>query len=151
VHELNYSRANLVSEYRVVKGSLALHFLLLVPFVLVAIFLTPTVLRSEEEIGGKVFICIWSVGVLFMVYYFLKMPYRINFDKTDPVLSFSSLFSKKHIEISRIRLIKVNINGTYVVFVHDRGKIRMINRIDNFHHLINELRSINSNINTKGC
>jgi len=125
-----------VSEFKVVRASLVLQYLFLIPFLLAVIFLIPNVLPSEEEISGKLFLCIWSAGVLFMVYYSLKMPYKIMLDRTRHTLGFSSMLSTKHVEIGRIRSIKVNINGTFVVFAHDTGKIRMINRIQDFHPVV---------------
>ena len=107
---------------------------------------------TSDDTGGKIFFFFWSIAVLVMVVLNLKMPQSIEFNSDLHKVIFNSIFSKKEIETLKIRKIETTpINSAFITFRHDSGKLILINRIDGLHDLINEIKKVNPNIETKGC
>lgn len=83
-----------------------------------------------------------------MAYNYLRLPYVIMAKETN-ILVFKSIFSEREIRISDIVSIKTSFGNGY--FRHTNGKVTMINRIDNLHELISEIKKTNKSLVTKGC
>ena len=113
--------------------------------------MSPTIFTSDDT-GGKIFFTFWSIGVLIMVVLNLKMPKSIEFNSELQKVIFNSIFSKKEIETLKIRKIETTpINSAFITFRHDSGKLILVNRIDGLHELINEIKKVNPNLETRGC
>ena len=120
-------------------------------FILVVIIMLPKILMSNEGLDGKIFFIVWSIVVIWVVTFILRMPKSIEYDPVSKKMVFISIFNRKEIKASSVLMVKSTLftNG-YIKIFHDSGKIIMINNIDGFHELINEIKTVNPNIDTKG-
>ena len=141
-----------MKKYKVSALSLAFHYLIMTAFIIVVLFLVPIVLTGEEDLDGKIFFSFWSIGVLIIVIFFLRMPKSIEYNPDLKKLIFKSIFSKKEIDAQSVQKIKTTpINSAFITFLHESGRFILINRIDGVHEHINELKENNPNIEIKGC
>ena len=140
-----------MKQFKVSKSSLLFTYFIMAIFILVVLIMSPFIYTSDDT-GGKIFFFFWSIAVLVMVVLNLKMPQSIEFNSDLHKVIFNSIFSKKEIETLKIRKIETTpINSAFITFRHDSGKLILINRIDGLHDLINEIKKVNPNIETKGC
>ena len=140
-----------MKQCKVSKSSLLFTYFILATFILVILIMSPVVYTGDDT-GGKIFFFFWSIGVIVMVVWTLKMPQSIEFNSDLQKVIFNSIFSKKEIETLKIRKIHTTpINSAYITFRHESGKVVLLNRIDGLHELISELKRVNANIETRGC
>lgn len=114
--------------------------------------MSPVIYTGEEDPGGKVFFFFWSIVVAIIVFMNLKMPQSIELNTDSQKMTFNSILSKKEIEIREIQNIKTTpINSAFITFRHKSGRLTLLNRIDGLHELINEIKKINPDLETRGC
>jgi len=126
--------------------------LLHVLFILVVLIMLPVILISDEGLDGKIFFIIWSIVVICMLFSYLKMPKKIEYDQISQKIAFQSFFNKKEIEASSVLKVKTTfLNNAFITFYHKSGKFILVNSIDGLHELINEIKIANPNLETRGC
>ena len=141
-----------MKEFKVSKYSLAFTYFIMAIFILAVLIMSPIIYASREDTGGKVFFFFWSIFVLFGAYRYLRMPYLISLKSETEQIIFKSLVTKKEVDIKEIRMIKTTpINSAFITFKLKSGRMTLLNSIDGLHELINEIKRVNPELETKGC
>jgi hypothetical protein len=141
-----------LKQFKVSKSSLYFTYSVMTIFILVILIMSPIIYRSEDDPEGKVFFFFWTVFVIIGVYMNIRMPHSMTLNSDSGKIIFNSLISKKKVNIREIQKIKTSpINSAYITFRHKSGRLTLLNRIDGLHELINEIKKVNPNLETKGC
>jgi hypothetical protein len=94
----------------------------------------------SNSIGFNLFWLIILVGIFYFV---ASISYRITLNEDK--LIFKTIFRKKEIKIEDITQIKLTLQNI-IIIKYNGGKIRALNRINNLHELIYNIKNINSKI-----
>lgn len=107
--------------------------------------------KSAVDYREVIFLLIWIVMVSWMLRGQLSMPKEIILED-EGLIRFKSSFSDIEIRVSEIESIMPGKNNIgYLDLTHSSGKISFLNQFDDFHILLSRLKSMNSNIETRGC
>lgn len=87
---------------------------------------------------------------LYVLFHYLKIPYRIILRQDNTLLTIS-LVAKRQVPVSSIKSIKPEsyMGGFYMIKA--QKKIRILTNFDNFHDLIFQLKTLNPDIDLRGC
>ena len=141
-----------MNKFKVSKSSLGFNYFGMAVFILVVLIMSPIIYTSEDDPGGKVFFLFWSIIVFFIVFMNLRMPISIELIENSKCMIFNSIMSKKKIKMENVLKVETTpISNAFITFKHKNGKFTLINRIDRLHVLINEIKKVNSNLETRGC
>lgn len=133
-------------EFKVARNSLLFVYLLMLPF-LVEAGVTIYNLLARPEATNPYFSIPWVVGVLYIVYIYLKMPYSVTI-KGNESLVFKSLFKEFEIPIKSLQSLRTNFMKFTLSFRYNGGRVMMLYRIENFRELLGFIKKRNKSFDT---
>jgi hypothetical protein len=138
-------------KFKVRLSSLLFNYFIVFLFCLAAIFLIFFVVLDPAQ-EGRWFAGLWALFVLaFALPNALRTPHTIVLDESGE-LSFKSLLSKRAFQAKDLKSIKASFLSSYFLyFKFQRGKVSVVNSVDDLSQLIWLVKGINPNVQTKGC
>lgn len=133
-------------QFKVVRNSLLFVYLLMLPF-LVEAGVTIYNLLVRPEATNAYYGIPWVLGVLYIVYTYLKMPYSITLKENDSLV-FKSLFGEKEVAIKSLESLRSNFMKFTISLRYKGGRIMMLYRIENFKELLGIIKKRNKNLDT---
>jgi hypothetical protein len=124
-------------------------FVFCVAAIFLIIFVVPDPAQGQE---GRWFAGLWALFVLaFALPNALRAPYTIVLVESRELV-FKSFISKRVFEVKDLKSIKASFLSSYFLdFKFKKGKVTVINSVDDLSQLIWLVKGINPNIQTRGC
>lgn len=147
-HETNRTQV-----FRIARSSLLMNYVFIGVFALVAmILIVRVVLDPAEETAARIFATIWALFVfLVAVPHSLKTPRCIVLGDSGQLI-FVSFMSKRFFKAQELRTIKASSGQRYFLyFKFKKGRVSVINSIDNLTQLKWRLKGYNQDLETKNC
>ena len=141
--------------FQVSRVSLVYRYLLLLALTVVGALLLailfPMAYADRDYLIGAL-LAIWALALLRYWAFLLGMPHRICLEGTESLL-LHSLFRTKKIKCSEIAALRVSpFYQSYLRIVTSRKKtFPMLNHVDGLHDLIDRIKDVNPDLETKGC
>lgn len=141
-----------MKTYKLSKSILIFFFLVLIFMTFIGILVfNVTFISHSEDHQPTWFLVIWLFILCWNWYHYLKMPFEIKI-QDDSSIEFRSLIKRIVVMPYEIKSIKSSsLTLGYITIEHAKGKISLINKIDGFYDFISTLKSLNPNIEVKGC
>jgi hypothetical protein len=138
-------------KFKVTLSSLLFNYSITIVFCLSAIFLIFVVVLNPAQ-EARWFAGLWALAVfIFALPNALKTPHTIVLDESG-TLRFKSLLSKRAFQVRDLKSIKASFMSSYFLeFKFKKGKVTVINSVDDLSQLIWLLKGINPNLQTRGC
>ena len=141
----------MTQEFKVMRSSLLFNYFIVVALSLAAIFLIFFVVLDPAQ-EARWFAGLWALSVLaFALPNALRTPHTILLDESGELI-FKSLLSKRAFQAKDLKSIKASFLSSYFLyFKFKKGKVTVINSVNDLSQLIWLVKGINSNVQTKGC
>jgi len=143
----------MTQEFKVARVSLFFSYFVIVGLSLMAIFaIFFVVLNRQEAKEVRWFAGLWALSLLaFGLPKTLRMPHTIVLDECGKLI-FKSLLSKRAFNAKDLISIRASFWGTsFLYFKFKEDKVAVIYGVDGLSQLIWLVKSINPNVQTKGC
>lgn len=136
----------MAKQFKVVRNSLLFIYVLMLPFLVEAGFSIYNLIVRPET-SNAYYSIPWVIGVLYIVYTYLKMPYSITL-KENEILVFKSIFGEKEVSIKSLESLRTNFMKLTISFRYNGGRIMMLHRIEDFKELLGFIKKRNKAFDT---
>jgi len=140
----------MTQEFKVRLASLLFNYFTVIALSVTAIFLIFWVVLDPAQ-EARWFAGLWALSVLaFALPNALRMSHTIVLDESGQLI-FKSLLSKRAFEAKDLKSIKAGFLNSYLLyFKFKKGKVTVINSVNDLSQLIWLIKSINPSVQTKG-